>query len=200
MWASRPQDLDTTPAASERFQGVSDDPDYGRTILQSKAYQWFIQRLLKESSFNWGHGPPTRMVRGIRQDILSSLPAGKISKGRDPDIHRAGFIVPSLQLRRRVLWEREKWAAPAWNGKHLSAIAVLVGSPDDCLLATSVGEYIDQTWGGNRELLRKFQEILQQEPDSGRRQTLSLRPAVLGARPFTTEHGANVLDRHLQMR
>jgi hypothetical protein len=169
LWASKPLDLETTPADSERFEGVSDDPDYGRKILQSKAYEWFIQRLLKESSFYWGHGPPMKIVREIRHNILSSLPAARISRRRDPDIHRVEFIIPPSQLGRRLLWESRKWAATAWDWKDLSTITVLVGSPDDCLLATSVGEYIDQTWGDNRELLREFQAALERVPNSGRR-------------------------------
>ncbi len=168
MWASRPQDLDTTAAASERFQAVSDDPDYGRVILQSKAYEWFIQRLLKESSFYWGHGSPMRMMHKIRHDVLSSLLASRISKGPDPDIHQAEFIMPSLRLRQRLLWESRNLATSAWGWNHLSAVAVLVGSPDDCLLATTVGEYIDQTWGDNRELLREFQTELGRVLDPGR--------------------------------
>ena len=158
MWASKPQDLKTTSTASGRFQGILDDPNYGRAILQSKAYEWFIQRLLKESSSYWGHGPQMSVVRKIFLDILRDLPAERFSKGRGPGIHRAVFIMPWSQLRGRL----------SWDWKDLPAMAVLVGSPDDCLLATSVGEYIDQTWGDNRGLLREFQAALKRGYDFGK--------------------------------
>ncbi len=181
MWASKPQDLETTSTASERFQGILDDPNDGRTILQSKAYEWFVQRLLKESSSYWAHGPQMSVVRKIRHDILRGLPAERFGKGRDPNIHRAEFTIFSSQLRRRLLWD--------W--KDLPAMAVLVRSPDDCLLATSVGEYIDQTWGDNRGLLREFQAALKRGHDFGK--ALSLWRAVLGARRTGPEYGANAL-------
>ena len=171
MWASKPQDLDATPVdASECFQGVGEDVDertndpalltYGRAILQSKAYEWLIQRLLKESSFSWGHGPRI-MVDEIRSSILRSLPAGRISKNRDPDIHRAEFRMPLSQVRQRLFRENQK-TGTTWDWKDVSTTVVLVSSSDDCILAIRVEEYIDQTWSKDMGLLTKFRVALEQ--------------------------------------
>ncbi|KAK4038556.1 hypothetical protein C8A01DRAFT_17395, partial [Parachaetomium inaequale] len=177
MWASKPQDLEIAPVDdSECFQAIieEDDPElptYGRAILQSKAYEWLIQHLLKQSSFSWGHGP--RIVDEIRSAILNGLPARRISQNRNPDIYRAEFRMPLPQLRQRLLRESQR-AGTAWDWKDVSAAVVLVSSSedDDCILATRVEEYIDQIWGKDGELLTKFCAALGRElsgTDAGKR-------------------------------
>jgi hypothetical protein len=174
MWASKPQDLDTTLVdASECFQGFEEDadekatdpelPTYSRAILQSKAYEWLIQHLLKKSSFFWGHG--RRILDEIRCAILTGLPAGRISKNRDPDIHRAEFRMPLPQLKQWLLRESQR-TTTAWGWKDVYSAVVLVSSSDGddaCILATRVGEYIDQTWGKDRESLTKLWNALTRE-------------------------------------
>ncbi len=171
MWASKPDDLDTTLVdVSECFQGVEEDvdertsdpelPTLGRAILQSKAYEWLIQHLVKESSFCWGQGPRI-MVDEIRSAILRGLPAGRISKNRDPDIHRAEFRMPLPQFSQRLLRDYQR-TGNAWNWKDVYGAVVLVSSSDDCIVATRVEEYIGQTWSKDMELLTKFRVALKQ--------------------------------------
>jgi hypothetical protein len=208
MWASKPRDLDTTPVdASECFQGVEEDadekttdpelPTYGRAILQSKAYEWLIQHLLKKSSFSWGHGP--RILDEIRSAILTGLPAGRISKNRDPYIHRAEFRMPLPQFRQRLLRESQR-ATTAWGWKDVSTAVVLVSSSDGddgCILATRVEEYIDQTWGKDRELLTKLRNALQRDlydTDASAGTWDDIPMAYPPGR--VSEHSANVEGRH----
>jgi len=191
LWSSKPEDKDYPRTPEDAFQGVEDLDDggshpeastYGRAILQSKEYGWLIQQLLRESSFHWGAGRRT-MVDEIRHTIMNGLPrTGKVSKIRDPCVHHAEFRIPWPQLRQRLLRERKRTGA-GWSGVTVASTVVLVSSPDDCILATSVGEYIDRTWGDDRQLLAKFGATLERElgsthsHDSGKRQQDELEGA-----------------------
>jgi hypothetical protein len=170
MWETKPLNscLEVVDP-SDCFQGVGEDinestshpelPTYSRMILQSRAYEWLIQHLLKEASFHWGASQPRLMVGGIRRAIMSGLPTGRISKDRDPSIHQAEFRIPLQKLKRRLLREMERRSADL-DWETVSTAVVLVSSSDDCIQATTVEEYIGQTWGEDRELLAVFRTTL----------------------------------------
>jgi hypothetical protein len=180
LWAKKPQDLVEPINPSECFQGVEEREEddrtsnsevltYSRTILRNKAYRWMVQQLLKELSFHWGYGPRI-MVDEIRSAIINGLPTGRVSKHRDPQAHRVEFQVPWARLHQRMLWERKNMRAghwSPWNWGQISKSMVLVSPSEDSILATTVVEYVAQTWGQSRELLTKFLMVLERELCSG---------------------------------
>ena len=177
LWSSKPEEGDRPTTPDDAFQGVEDLDDgaghhevsaYGRAILESKEYGWLIQRLVRESSFHWGPGPRI-MVDNLRHTIMAGLPT-RISRKRDPCVHRVEFRFAWPQLRRRLLREGVRMGG-RWMLPSVAATLVLVGTSDDSILVTSVGEYIDRTWGDNGGLLAMLDTMLGRELDnSGKRQ------------------------------
>jgi hypothetical protein len=175
LWDSKPPDH-SAEAINTRdcFQGVEEDieegishpelPTYGRAIIQSRAYEWLIQRLLNESSFHWGDSQP-RIMDEIRHAIMRVFPTGRISKDHDPGIHQAEFRISRYQLLKRYLRERERRGTflDLEALAVLSTTVVLIGSSDDHIQATTVEEYIDQTWGQDKELLTTFRSTVARE-------------------------------------
>lgn len=164
LWQN--QSMNSNPATvDDLFLGVEGDIDehtnhpelatYSRAILQSNAYEWFIQRLLKQSSLHWGSEAAATATRDIRRAVMNGLPSGRISKSRDPAVLRVEFQLPIERLSERLALETQK------NRTRLaleagSRAVVLVSSADDCIQAMSVAEYIEQTWGVDVGLLRAF--------------------------------------------
>jgi hypothetical protein len=93
---------------------------------------------------------------------MNGLPTGRVSKHRNPHVHRAEFQVPWAQLHQRMLWERKR-AVRRWNWDQIFKSMVLVSPSEDRILATTVDEYVVQTWGQNRELVTRFLIALERE-------------------------------------
>ncbi len=178
LWSTKPDEGDYPTTPDDAFQGVDDlddSPDhpevstYGRAILESKEYGWFIQQLQRESSFHWGPGPRI-MVDELRHTIMAGMPT-RVSRKQDPCVHKAEFRFAWPRLRRQLLREpktvTDSWSLdPSWDGwgwDFVTGTVVLVGSSDGRILATTVKEYIDKTWGGETELLKKFRDALEGE-------------------------------------
>jgi len=154
-WLDRPERQSPEPVdASEKFEGVEDDLDlssnhaelplYSQKIFQSKAYKFLIEDLLKESTLQW-EGSQLWAADAIRHRIIGGLPPTKISKSRDPCIHDIEFQIPQQGIKRRLQHEMERRTVGIREAM-LTAV-VLVSSSDDVIQATTVEEYVKQTWG-----------------------------------------------------
>ncbi|KAK3375818.1 hypothetical protein B0T24DRAFT_207196 [Lasiosphaeria ovina] len=168
MWETSPLERRQEPVVSEYFEGVDDMDDhaghpdfstYSQTILNSKAYTWLVDSLLKESSFHWDDSKPKIMINNIRHEILNALPTGKISRKQSPCIYRAAFHIPWLAPMKRL--ERERTKNRTGTGEALGNIIVLTSSSEDQTQATRVEEYMTRTWSsGSSEILQVLKDAV----------------------------------------
>jgi hypothetical protein len=148
MWNSKARQ-ESAPLPTELFEGVKDEEEdpiddseltrYYTIILQSPAYEWFINALAKESSLQFDTPQPR-----IRQRILDKLPTGKISKRSTPDIHQVTIDLEwrhSMEemLRLEVLEELNS------SIQSYSSPIIITGS-QQAAQGLSIKQYLAQTW------------------------------------------------------
>ena len=167
LWGRQRPEVHTDDTA-ERFVGVEDvdgdlDEDhpqlsmYTRTIFDSEAYACLLQRLQTASSLHWGEFKTG--LNELRLQVLSALPTGTISSRGSPDSHIATFRLQRLPLERRVRYECQN-QIPG-RERHISEFVVLTRSSVDQIQATTVKEYLEQTWGmEGRDVLEPIQRAL----------------------------------------
>ncbi|KAK3377969.1 hypothetical protein B0H63DRAFT_231585 [Podospora didyma] len=177
LWGNRPQEGAIEAEPPELFVGVvgtEDEEEHGaiitepevsvytQTILGSQPYQWLIGSLLRESTFHWDETEPRVMVDGVRQTIVAELHTGIISPRREPDSHKVTFQITWSALKHRLQYERSFRGRTA-NGLRdvLSGSIALTSSSSHEIQATTVEQYLIQTWGpSGAEILRVLSEIL----------------------------------------
>ncbi|GAB1318386.1 hypothetical protein MFIFM68171_08596 [Madurella fahalii] len=192
LWGAKSQDDPGEPESSDRFVGVEDDYEHGATqpdlslytqmILGSQPYQWLIGSLLRESSFHWDDTQPRIMVDEVRQRIVCELPTGVISSKREPSSHTVTF-----QLKWRPIHDRlqhEQSVHGVGLGDALVGSIVLTSSSAHEIQATTVEQYLIQTWGPSSiYILRVLQAAIEDEAKT------SLNLGSLGTRSPTGEAG-----------
>lgn len=138
---------DIATDTTELFQGVkepNDDDfmssvtlnDYNRVVVGSVSFAWLSESLKKEMSLRWGSDG----IHCIRQEILSHLPTGNISKSRPPNTHEVEFRVAG--------WfphHKSSHGSPPADGQELFDSTVLVYSSCEAQ-AISVKNYLAQVW------------------------------------------------------
>ncbi|RSL47481.1 hypothetical protein CEP54_013377 [Fusarium duplospermum] len=135
MWDQKLSIEESRPKSPELFQNVTDDEFNmdvsfmdNKMILDSKDYDCFIQSLKTELLLDRYETDPSSSDMAIRQQILSTLPAGKISKRRRPKNH---FVV---------------FRFPTPSSTCLMNDRVVVTSSSRNLQLTRISTYVDQTW------------------------------------------------------
>lgn len=173
LWGARSQDDPREPESSDRFVGVAEDdyehdttqPDlslYTQMILGSQPYQWLIGRLLRESRFHWDNTQPRIMVDEVRQRIMGELPTGVISSKREPNNHSVTFQLRWRPIRIRLDYER--CFLTAGPGDALARSLVFTSSSAHEIQATTVEQYLTQTWGpSGTDILRILQVAMEDE-------------------------------------
>ncbi|KAH8896006.1 hypothetical protein GQ53DRAFT_819962 [Thozetella sp. PMI_491] len=175
LWESKifyeKRDIDTE--VHDRFQGVEDDidddgddldmapplPAYSNAIINSSAYNWFLESLSKLSSLQWGPSEDIITAKEIRETILQQIPTGKISKNLPPRTFSAHFRIVWGPLQTR--FDEESARVPESSAILLSAITTLTSSSDNEIQTTTIGQYFEQTWPNGRVvILRCLQELL----------------------------------------
>ena len=155
--------------ASDYFEEVGDFDEnaidqaqlssYSRAILDSSAYSWLIENILKQACQHWDEFQPRIMLR-TRQEILKQLPAGRISKKRVPDSYSAVFHIPIQALQSRMRADSYSDSYTPTTRRLVSETTVSTCSSHDQIQATTVREYLNQTWFASGEtLLKVFQWI-----------------------------------------
>lgn len=119
----------------------SNMPEYTKTILSSKAYDWLVASLLKQTSFHWDESHPRTMIDGIQQPILASLPKRKISRRTNIDDYNVAFWLPWLPIKQRISQEKNEL-----RSSHIRHFIALTGSSTDQIVATTVKQYFKDTW------------------------------------------------------
>ena len=158
---------------SDLFEGVPDEEDqdvnptevlrYNKAIFSSGAYQWLIASLLRESHFHWDESHSRVMVDEIRQKILEKLPTGTISKKRGPKVYKVGFRLPWESLELRLKSEGSKRGISP--GRAIHDTVVLTCSSTDQIQATTIKQYLKQTWAsGGAELLNVLCVVIDSPP------------------------------------
>lgn len=132
---------------------------YSNAIMNSKAYDWFVTQVLRNSSLHYSETQISSSIQQIRQKILKSLPAGSISKSRVPNTYTVGFHLPWRSSNLNSGIEYDPFLVQP--KQPLSECIVLSCSSDDQLQAATVRQYLDQTWSsGGKELLYVLQQAL----------------------------------------
>lgn len=148
-------------SSTEVFEGVPDDEailedvdirGYQTLIYSSIAYDWLLSRLKLDLYFG---DPGQDSMTKIRACILAKLPTGRISRTRAPQDHQVTF---ELSMRPVGLMEDKGGSNDQAELINPDAI-VLTGFPN-YMQATSVSQYISQTWpSGEGSLLSMFQRL-----------------------------------------
>ena len=155
----RVRDLEEEQEAEEDDINNPELSAYIKAIMNSRAYEWLIASLLKESSLHWDKAQPRTMIQEIRQEILKKLPTGAISKNRAPSIYKVAFHLPWAPLKLGL--EKRDNKCPILPGQALSDCIVLTCSSADQVQVTTVKQYLDQIWpSSGTELLCILQEAL----------------------------------------
>ena len=153
------EDLEEEPEVEEDDINNPELSAYSKAIMSSRAYEWLISSLLKESSLHWDQAQPRIMIQEIRQKILKKLPTGTISKNRAPSTYKVAFHLPWAPLKLGL--EKRDNKCPILPGQTLSECIVLTCSSADQVQVTTVRQYLDQIWpSGGTELLCILQEAL----------------------------------------
>lgn len=171
MWDSSYEGQSPGPGdASEPLVGVEEGAEasshhevslYSRAALHSKPYRLFIKDLLKHSSPHWGESQPCWTMDSICHRIMRGIPPPSISNCRCRRVHKAEFRIPWRHIKQRILREKERRNAS--TGKAISAAVVLVSSSNNVIQATTLEEYIRQTWGmTDLMLLTAIRDIMAQ--------------------------------------
>ena len=140
------QDFGSPPDAEEpdRFVGVernTDEEDHPGLSPNSKPTP--LLRQIRASSLHFGEF--TTSIGQVRQEILSKLPTGTISSKRNPDSHCATFRLRRRSLELRIRYECQIYKSS--RQRPLSDFVVLTSSSVEQTQATTVKEYVQQTWG-----------------------------------------------------
>ena len=115
---------------------------------------------LKESSIHWDESQPRIMIQEIRQKILKKLLTGTISKDLVPSTYKVAFHLPWGLLKLGLKKKDDRCLISLGCG--LSECIVLTCSSMDQVQATTVKQYLDQTWpSSGTELLCVLQEALE---------------------------------------
>lgn len=177
MWGARSREEPREPESSDCFVGVSEDeidqheavtqPElslYKQTILDSPAYQWLVDSLFRESSFHWDDTQPRILVE-VRQKIVDELPTGVISRKREPNNHKVTFQLSWRALQDRLQYERSIRNVGPRDALFTSI--VFTGSSDHEIQATTVEQYLVQTWGtGGTQLLLVLHGLMEDGPQT----------------------------------
>lgn len=166
LW-SRKENEDPAPEPQNEclFEGVRDIEEediaenakmttYRDFVLSSAGYQWFIERLRKQFSLDWGSDDPTAAssCRLIHQSIMSRIPQGIISRHKPPEIHCAMFRIPMRPG--TCCLEKENFAN----------VMTLTTSAPNVVQALPVQDYLDQTWSSEG---LKLAEVIQKACGKG---------------------------------
>ncbi|KAN0089561.1 hypothetical protein V8E51_019821, partial [Hyaloscypha variabilis] len=146
MWVSKAGQESSVHPNTELFEGVQDEAEdptnesnlstYHKNILDSPAYEWFLENVAKESILKLETPRPR-----IRQQILDQLPPGTISKRRTPKFYEIIFELEwqhdmELGLQYELLVESQRQTQPS---------IVMTGSPWKAQ-GLSMKHYLAQTW------------------------------------------------------
>ena len=171
LWGRKLGQNNLEVAEGDLFEGVEDEKDddgdlrnpevstYGKTIISSTAYRWLISSLLMETSFHWDGSQPLTMLNAVRHPILEKLPKGTISRRNSPPLYTAGFLLswPPIQLR----IEQDHMSQHMAQRRLLSEMTVITGSSAHQIQATTVKQYLSQTWSsGGEALLNAIQGVV----------------------------------------
>jgi hypothetical protein len=167
IWESKASDECLQPDTLDCFEGVDDLEDVEQTdfsvqskaIVGTMAYEWLISSLLKASNFHWAESQPGIVVDAIRKNVLEKLPTGRISKSRNPRTYQVAFQLPWLSLESRL---KVEGTTQSILGKPAIAdLLVLTCSSTDQVQATTVRQYLEQTWpSGGTALLSILQSSI----------------------------------------
>lgn len=171
MWGARSREEPREPDSSDCFVGVPEDDSnqhitathpelslYTQTIVESPAYQWLVDRLFRESFFHWDDTQP-QMLHQISQSLAAELPTGVISRKQEPNHHKVTFYFPWGRLRDRLMHEQSVRNIDL--GTALSDSIVLTSSSGYDVQATTVEQYLVQTWGpGGTQILTVLQGLM----------------------------------------
>ncbi|RSL91164.1 hypothetical protein CEP51_000398 [Fusarium floridanum] len=145
MWDENISMHESAPEKGELFQNVTDDDPnitasllYNKMVLESKDYSWLVQRLETELSLERGETDPRSDDVPIRQQILSMLPPGNISKRRRPTHQDVVFQFPSRPIR------------------FLPSDPILVTPSSHNIQLTNILTYFNQTWPSFGEEVLSF--------------------------------------------
>ncbi|PMD33003.1 hypothetical protein L207DRAFT_639742 [Hyaloscypha variabilis F] len=146
MWIRKAGQENSVHPNTELFEGVQDEAEdptnernlstYYKNILDSPAYEWFLENMAKESILKLETPRPR-----IRQQILDQLPTGTISKRRTPKFYEIIFELEwqhdmELGLQHELLVESQRQTQPS---------IVMTGSPWKAQ-GLSMKHYLAQTW------------------------------------------------------
>ncbi|GAB1318464.1 hypothetical protein MFIFM68171_08674 [Madurella fahalii] len=166
---------------SERFEGLEEDLEEAsldRRIIGGP-YKLLIEDLLKESSLDWGESQLWTMDT-IRHQIMSSIPTTEFRLRWPYYIHAAEFRIPWQHVKQRLLREKYNRNVGIWDA--MPTTVVLVSSSNDVTQATTLKEYVCQTWGFGynvTQLLQSVLSIITQEFDYNVYRKRTTTPAIV---------------------
>ncbi|KAK4159548.1 hypothetical protein QBC43DRAFT_272298 [Cladorrhinum sp. PSN259] len=150
----------------EEYEEDGDQPShlpsaFSKEILRSRAYTALIGRILRELSLHHAdaeHIPGTQL---IRETILRQLPTGTISRSRPPQTYTVVFNLPWVAHGATFKSTRPGPTFRVSSGEDIGQRIVLVLSASDRIQATTVRQYLKQTWPLDAaEVLRILNETL----------------------------------------
>jgi len=169
LWGRESRKYNQDVTEVDLFEGVEDDDEeamehpelsaYTQNIFASESYCWLLTSFLKASSFHWDGNWPRTMVDQIRRDIMKKLPTGKVSRLRDPCGFSVTFRLPWLALKERLHQEHVKRGMSA--GEAIFESVVLTAASPDEIQATTVVQFLEQTWASDgRALLAVLKRVV----------------------------------------
>jgi hypothetical protein len=156
--------------SNDLIGGVEDNIDAGfsdesRAIISSSAYAWFLESIVKASSFHWDESEPRLMFESIRGQILGKFPTGKISRNERPSTYQVSFKLPWDSIKMALI---EKNATLKFSlGDYLLNFLVFTASSRSQVQASTIGQYLSQTWAvGGHDLLEALAKSLDSQGQS----------------------------------
>ncbi|KAK4198043.1 hypothetical protein QBC40DRAFT_332113 [Triangularia verruculosa] len=148
------EDLDELSTRIERSKHM-------QIILKSTAYEWLLQRLLRELSFHQGDAESRLVLMNVREIITESLPTGVISKRRRPTSYQVAFQLSWTPFRVRLELVKNSGHLEGETRGVLSHCIVFTSSANHEIQATTVEQYLVQTWASDgAEMMRVLSSVL----------------------------------------
>jgi hypothetical protein len=177
--ASSPESFNDTEANGDVDDETEDQEDpekdnearnlvqnaYRKAILDSKAYQWLLSSLIKQSSLHWGGSQPYVIADGIRKKVLQKLSTGTISRKQPPRSFKVVFKLLWEPIQTRITRERARRSTnPA--AFVLADLTALTCTSETEAQVTTVREYFKRTWpDGGLDIIGKLQRFLDGKSD-----------------------------------
>ncbi|KAK4221306.1 hypothetical protein QBC38DRAFT_377349 [Podospora fimiseda] len=163
LWGKKAEEEQQTNfKEGELFIGVEEEDDddddldtddasplpsaFAKEILQSRAYTGLIERIMRELSLHRADTECFPDSQSIKATILSQLPTGTISKNRPPQTYTATFHLPWAVSDAALDATEKRPPCLISPGEDLAKRIVLVLSASDRVQATTVRQYLEQTW------------------------------------------------------